>query len=246
MIFSLVLREYSRNLKACLAFAVLVAFFPFFLAISTGSQAFLSSGSVFLSYGQAGYPLLSFLALLVIALIQVLAFSFFLAVLVMAVKMRLSKQEPKFLYEGVKKNTFRIFSFYFLEILFFFLAGQAFLLSGLPMWLFLIIVLAVSLAFFYMPQAIVVDDLQLDNAMAESIDFMGKKRKEFASSFVLAVLLVAVPLVVEFIIESIVPSFPLGSILSLFLVLAFSVPLIEIMKTYYFMSKFRLVWKTLD
>jgi len=234
--------EYKNNIKVCLLFALLLLFVPLFLIPFFGTGTALSSGTIFLEYRlSSSTPLLVLLAILFLAL-----YSFFVSLVVFAVRRDLSKVKVEFyLDEMVKKFAVRIFIFYtILMVIIFSLSTIASALGMQTMLAFLAIAFIISLAFMFVPQAIVVDELSLAAAMRESMSFIRRNAKETLAVLMLGCALLLIVGVLEYVLDLFFMEFFAGEFVALLLTLIFIVPFVEITKTYFYMLKFNLIRKS--
>jgi len=104
--------------------------------------------------------------------------------------------------------------------------------------------LIISLALLFVPQAIVVDEVGVLDAVRESFDFIKKYPGSFFRVVMTGTVLVALVLLIEFALDFLVLDFLPGRFVSAFLLLVFVVPFLEAMKTYVYMLKFDLVRKS--
>ncbi|MCX8189610.1 MAG: hypothetical protein N3F05_00035 [Candidatus Diapherotrites archaeon] len=247
-------QEYKSNFKICLLFALLLAFVPVFIIpffrvpfFETGIT--LSSGTILIDYMLSTQAIPIF----ILALVFLFFYSFLIGLICLAVRRDLSKVKVHFyLKEMVSKFAFKIFGFYAIILALVFI--PALILSSISLNLlvaFLVFVFIISIFFMFVPQAIVIDEVSLETALAESASFV-RKNPVIALKvvFLMAALLLLVGLI-EFILDmvaltgvfgSLVASeFIVGQVISIAITLVFVVPFIEILKTFFYMLKFDLI-----
>lgn len=242
MVLAKAFAEYITNIKVALLFALLLLFVPVFIIPFFGSGIFISSGTLFLEYLLSQYSIIQIL----LAIIFLAPFSFFISLIVFSVRRDLSKVKVEFyLDEMIKKFSSRLFIFYSLLFLLFFGISLAVSTAGAyAILIAYIAMLIIGLLFLFVPQAIVVDERSLSNALFESVSFVRRNPK-----YVLIVLFVGSALLVivafiEYLLDLFLIELFVGEFVALLLTLTFIVPFIEVLKTYLYMLKFHLIKKS--
>ena len=242
MVLAKAFNEYVANIKVALLFALLLLFVPVFIMPFFGSGIFLSSGTLFLEYELSQYSVIQIL----LAIIFLAPFSFFVSLVVFGVRRDLSKVKVEFyLDEMIKKFSFRLFLFYSLLFLLFFGVSLAVsTASAYAVFIAYIAMLIIGLLFLFVPQALVVDEVTLRNALLESVSFVKRNPKSaFIVLFVGSALLAIVALI-EYLLDLFFIELFVGEFVALLMVLIFVVPFIEVLKTYLYMLKFHLIKKS--
>jgi hypothetical protein len=225
------IEEYKNNLKVMLSFGILFVFSFLFLFLN---QFFLSSGTIFIAYTESLVSILG----LVLALIFLFFFSFFISLTVYSIKRDVQQMSFDDYWNQLMRNAaVKVFVYYF----FLAILSYIILLVGLYTAMSIIavvIVLIISALTMYVPQSIVLDEVEFKRAVKESLIF-------WKNNFILSVLIIFVGSFFLFLITLIEFALELfmlpGIIVSFLLVLIFLVPFIEQMKSYAFILKFNLI-----
>ncbi len=234
MILNKVFEHYSRNIKAALAFALLLVFVP---AFSFFENVFASTGTMLVDYNANAVSEAVFLA--PIMLVFLVFYSFLISVIIFSVRKSLSKLKLQFyLHEMIQKFTLKIFIFYVLFSTFSFAAVIAMVWLGFGAIPVSLALLVISVATMFAPQSIVVDEEGVDHSIMNSAEFIVKHPKRTIQILVMGSVLLAVVSVVGHLLDGF---YFVGSYISLLLTLVFVLPFVEIMKTYIFMLKFDLI-----
>lgn len=234
MFLGKVLHEYVSNFKVALGFGLLLVFFA---AFSFLPNAYVGSGTIFLEYGVGNFLLL--VGQMLIVLLYLVFYSLFISVVILAVRRDLSKIRLQYyISEMIKKFTVKIFTFYALLFLFLFVATIALMRFENGLLYANMLSLAVALATLFVPQAIVVDECSLKESLRNNQEFISKNFRQFFAVLVVGAILLALALLIEFALDSF---YLIGRFVSLFLVLVFVLPFVEVMKTYLYMHKFDLI-----
>jgi len=240
-------KVYMENIRAAIAFGLLLLFVPVFLLEFFQSQnLFFSSGSFFVEYSLASPEAIA-LELGVAALYLIL-FSFFVSLMVFGVRKDLSKVRVEYyLSEMVQKFTVQIFLFFLLYCTLLSAIGLLAVLTLEPltgMYAASLVMMMVSLLFMFVPQAIVIDEVGVIDALRESLEFISKNPKSFFTVIVAGAALLAVVILIEFLLDFLLLDVLIGRFVSVLLLFVFVVPYIEAVKTYAYMLKFDLVKKS--
>lgn len=247
MILRNAFREYAANFRVALAFGLLLLFVPIFLLdFFQSNNLFFSSGSFFAEYKVVSPTVL--LVELLLCVFFLVFFSFFVSLIVFGVRKDLSKVRVEYyLSEMVQKFTVKIFLFFLLYSMALFAIGF-FLVAVLEpesgALVASLVLLIVSIFFLFVPQAIVVDEVGVMDAVRESLDFISKNVHSFFTVIVVGSALLAVILLLEFALDFLMLRFLPGRFVSVFLMFVFLVPFLEVLKTYLYMFKYDLVKKS--
>jgi len=247
MILKSALREYRENFRVALSFGLLLVFVPVLLLEFFQSQnIFFSSGAFFAEYALAS-PTVMIPEIILIIFFYVL-YSLFVSLMVFGVRKNLSKVRVEYyLSEMLKKFSTKIFIFFLASSTLLFAIGLI-LISvfdpAISVIIASLVLLALSLAFLFVPQAIVIDEVGVVDAVHESFDFIKKYPGSFFRVVMAGTVLIALVLLVEFVLDFLVLEFLPGRFVSAFLLLVFVVPFLEAMKTYVYLLKFDLVRKS--
>jgi len=228
---------YAKNFKAAIVFAILLVSVIFFASFQ---NMFVSSGTIFFSYYTETIDSSTILAQAIGIIAFLLFYSLFVTVIVFSVKRELSTVKLHyFLTEAVRKFSFKLFAFFLFFLAIAYLLQLFFLSIALPLWLSALILLILSIVFLFLPQAVVVDEQNVWNSIKNSLEFSVKY--PLVSLFILVVgaVLVAVIQLIELGFDK---DFFLGNYVSIFLVMIFVQPFLEVIKTYlYIVTKFELI-----
>ncbi len=228
--------EYLANAKVALAFALLGAFVFFFVLFADG---FISSGSVFFEYSLLKSGAANAVFEIVALLVYLLFFSVFLSVLIFAVRHDLNEVKMQhYLVEKLPKFVLTNFSFLAVFSLALIAAAALLLLLGLPNFVIAIILFCISAVFMFVPQAIVVDEENTYNAMLNAMQFFLSNLKMSAFIVLVASVLVFFIPLIEIFFDTF--SFS-GRFVSLFIILLFVLPFVEVLKTVTYLTKFELI-----
>ncbi|MBI5884886.1 hypothetical protein HZB89_02190, partial [archaeon] len=223
--------EYFESFRLALSMGILLVFVLFFLLYS---NAFISSGSIFLAFaGKTANPLL-FIIQLVGLLAFLLLYSFFVSLIVFAAK---SKAEKRLYYlrDRLKKIVSKMLAFNALFVLVSMLIGIALSQLLIPGQLTALVLLIISMLVFFVPQSIVVDEESLFTCFLKNIDFMLGNFNSWLLVLGVSILLVGITPFIELAFDSLYFS---GRFVSLILMLVIVIPFIEIMKTKAYIRKY--------
>ncbi len=238
MIFERVFKEYAENIKVAIAFALLALIVPVFSYFENIS---IASGSMFWEYS-TGFEQINLLTSLIAFLIFTWFYSLFVSAIILSVRRNLSKIRMDFyLTEMIQKFTMKLFIFYTVLGLILILGGTVLITSGLdPVVVNALILIAASVLMF-VPQALVVDETHIMNAVKESFDFFTKNFNKTVLVLFSGAVILAVIGIIEYFLDLTAIEFFGGRFISLILVLVFAIPFIETLKTYLYMLKINLI-----
>ena len=236
--------QYAANFKSVVVFAILLVFV---IAFSSFENIFVNSGSMLLDYNVSYISPLILAAEAGLIALFLLLYSFFVSIIVFDVRRNLSQVKLHiYLVEMIRRFTLRIFIFYALFYLISFAvvigisawAGAA----GFPASVAIagagLLVLAASLCFLFVPQAVVIDEEGLRHALLSNFEFLASHPRSFVAAAAVGSILLALLQLLEFVIDQMAL---LGSFVSLFLALIFVLPFVEVLKTYLYMMRFDII-----
>lgn len=236
--------QYAANIKTVAIFAILLVFV---IAFSSFENIFVNSGTMLLDYNVSYISPLLLAAEAGLIALFLLLYSFFVSIIVFDVRRSLSKVKLHiYLVEMIRRFTLRIFAFYAVFYLASFaavigvsaLAGAA----GFPASAAIagagLLVLAASLCFLFVPQAVVIDEEGLRHALLSNFEFLASHPRYFVIAAAVGSGLLALLQLLEFAVDQ----FALvGSFVSLFLMIVFVLPFVEVLKTYLYMMRFDII-----
>ena len=226
--------HYKNNIKASLAFALLLVFVPIF---SFFESVFASSGSMFLDYNTI--ELSQALLFLPAFLLFLVFYAFFISIIVFSVRKDLSNVKLQlYLQEMIQKFSLKLFVFFALFSLLLYAVVLLGLFLGASILALSLVLLVVSLLLLFVPQSIVVDEEDVLHAILNGMEFISKNPKAFLQVVVVGTVLLAVVALVG---EAFDAFSVFGAHVSLLLTLVFVLPFLESMKTYLYMMKFELI-----
>lgn len=236
MILKEALRRYAENFITVLGFALLLVFVLLFGQLSA---PFISSGTVFLGYEFVKADIISFLVSLLSGILFIFFYSVLVVLVIFAIRKDLSKVKINY-YLAEKVEKFAVKLFFFFAAIFIIASVVAGLLINLGAEPLLIsaILFIIGVAFTFVPQSVVIDESSLWHSMLSNFEFMRKHPGSFAGVVLLSALLLLVLPLAEYAIDYV---FFVGRFITLFLVLMFAVPYIEVLKTIMYMHKYELV-----
>jgi hypothetical protein len=220
--------EYFSNFKVMLSFGVLFVFIALFALFD---QFFFSSGSVFFSLNS---NLIGGFIGLIISLIFLYFFSFFISLTVYAVHRDVQHINFDTYWNTLFKDAaLKIFVFYLsLAIVFYAISSIGFIL-GLSFYA-LLLNLLIGLLVLFVPQSIVLDEINISEAIVRSIEFL---KSNFLVSM-LVFLLITLALIIINLIELFLQLIGFfGIMVSFFLVLVILVPFFEQTKSYAYLMR---------
>lgn len=236
MVLLKAIQQYQKQWITALVFLLLGIFVGGFLFFP---NFFVSSGTVFLEYQL--FPASAFSWILEIATVLLfLGFlSVFLSAMIFAVRQDMAKVKfDQYLNEKIPKFALEMFEFFVVFSIVGFLAGVVLAGIGFPSALVSFLLLVLSLLLFFVPQAIVIDEVGWVEAVEQSIHFLFKFSG--LALFVIAVGLVLVALLPF--IELYFDQFQfLGRFVTLFLLLLIVLPFLEILKSVAYLTKYELI-----
>ncbi len=228
--------HYRKNIKVALLFAIPVALIALLMPLAE-KEVIFGSGTAYISFWQKSSAIA-----LAIGATFLLVQAFFVALITLAVVRELSKIDiERFFRERLVHAAFRIGIFY---IGFAALAFLALLICqyNALLLIFCIGMLAIiSLATMYVPQAIIVDELPVSYAIAESTSIVKRNFKESLSIAVLACCVIAAIALLETLLENALEPSILIEVVFLLALNMFAIPFFEVLKTYNYMMKFDLI-----
>ncbi|MDD5162967.1 MAG: hypothetical protein PHD95_02050 [Candidatus ainarchaeum sp.] len=228
--------EYLANFKTALVFVLLLVFAP--VAFLLGNF-FIGSGTIFLDYSLSYANPSQLLLALAFAVVYVLLYSFFVSIIIFSVRKDLSTLHFNYyLSEMIRKFTFKIFWFNLGFFLILFFLGSALFYLHVPALAIAIILFLASISVLFVPQAIVVDEESIPNALYNNFDFFRANFSSFVYVLVTAIILLLIAQLIEFAVGLLVP---IGAYVSIVISLIFIVPYLEIMKTYLYMLRYDLI-----
>jgi len=200
---------------------------------------YLSSGTIFIDYNIFLADPAILVAEAVLVGLFLLFYSFFISIILFSVRKSLSNLKIQFyLQEMIQKFTLRIFVFYALFCLLFFLLTVALLSAGTHILVTSLLLFVVSFLLLFVPQAVVVDEEGLKHALLTNFEFLSKHPGSFLRVAVIGAVLLALLQILEFAMAQFTM---LAPYVSLFIALVFILPFLEIMKTYQYMMRFDLI-----
>ncbi len=237
MLFEKCLHEYVSNFRLALLFGLLLVFVPL-LAYFPNIQ--FSFGTLSIEYAVA--PVAFIVVEFAIIALFFAFFSFFVSLVVLAVRKDLSKIRIEFyLSEMLKRFALKVFIFLFFYSLFLFLIGLFLSLAGFNLIAVNAVLFLLSIPFLFVPQAIVIDEVPLREAVIESIDFCWKNFRSVLFVFFVGSTLVAITLLFSFAVDLFSVRLLAGRYVAMLVSMIFIVPFMEILKTYVYMLKFDLI-----
>lgn len=229
------LRDYSSSFTIALLFGTLLiatAFLSFFPNI------FLSSGSGFIDYTLIrDIGIIDFTLEAVLVLILLSFFAFFTTLIIIRTKtISQSKDVSTPLRDKIGKYFLRVFFFYAIYFGVLFSLG-AMLVPLIPL-LGNLVLFAVALLLLFVPQSIVLDEKKLFRSFSLSASFVKGNLPKVLVLILLGSLLLAIIPLIEILFDY---AFFVGRYLTLIFSLVFIVPLLEIIKTKMYISKYDLM-----
>ncbi len=224
---------FVSNYYAVLVFGLLLAFVAWF---NFFSNAFLAAGTFFFDIGVPPLPLSTLLTELASAVVFLLFFSIFLTVIIFQIRRRLVHVHLKnYLGELFPRFVVRVFAFVASWAVLLFALQSVLVLSGVSPVVASLMLAILSIAFLFVPQAIVVDEEGLLHAVLNNFEFWIRSPVHAVGVVVLGLLLVTVLQILDAGIASAVAG---GHVAGLVLAVFFVVPFLEVVKTYLYMGKF--------
>ncbi|MDO8628114.1 MAG: hypothetical protein Q7K42_06610 [Candidatus Diapherotrites archaeon] len=236
------LKHYLNNYKTALAFLMLLVFvfiFNFF------SNVFTTSGNIFLYYSFVETTFFQTILELVTGIAFLFGLSILVTITIFGIRRDLSNIKMEYyLKEIIEKFSVKVFLVYVMYIVLAFLAvqlGQALspgIGAGNAILFANFLILLLTLALLFVPQAIVVDEESIMNSIYNSFEFITKYPTKFILTIAVSGILVALLPIIEIIFDSF--SFT-GRFFSLIVTLIFIIPIIEMMKTHFYLMKYGLI-----
>ncbi|MCD6434056.1 MAG: hypothetical protein J7L14_00410 [Candidatus Diapherotrites archaeon] len=227
------LEKYNENLKAALAFAILLIFMPVFYILNSTT---ITSTNIFWNYianpGELMFSVMAIFAFFAIA-------SALHATIIFATKKSLAEAREQSFIAELPRYSLQIFLYYVLVTMLCF--GIVMLFPTLPT-----IVIAIILFVFLMfvPQSIVVEENNLLTAILNSAEFVKKNSLLTIWIVVVCSLLTVLAAVFEFALDIIFYALNIelkGAIFSAIIILLFVIPYTETLKSIAYMKKFELL-----
>ncbi len=242
MYFDVALKEYLINFSTALAFSLLLIFV---LPLTFFKEIFISSGLIGFEYGLSEVNLFSLVFLFVLISVFLFFYALFVSLMVFAVRKDLSKVKIHYyLNQKITKFSFKLFVFYFLYFISFLILGIVLTFFKTPLILVSFLMIITSLLFFYLPQALVIDETSIRNSFFSSLEFFSKNLFYSFKIIVFGSFVVIFLTLIEFVIDYFFPG--VAPFISLIVSFVFIVPFIEAWKTVLFMQKFDLIKSSLQ
>jgi len=230
------LQLYLANTKVAVVFGVLLVFVALFMQFG---NVFASSGSMFYNYTFSGLGILGIAAEAIALIIFLALYAAFVSIVVFSVRSEMSHVRIHYyIQEMLEKFALRLFTFYLALIFGLAIVGFLLVSAGVSVIAVNVLLLIITLAFLFVPQAIVIDEKGLRMAFYHNFEFIAKN----IPAAIMVVVVSAALLLVIPMIELFFDSYGfIGSIVSILIVLLFAVPFIETLKTQLYMLKFKMV-----
>ncbi len=234
VVLQLALRDYLENFRMNLLFGVLLIFSFFALF----ENIFLGSGSIFIEYELFLVDSVVLLIELIAIMVFLVFYSLFVSFLIFNIRTKLNKVRMNYyLTEKLHKFGFTLSLFFVLYFVVFYLFYSLMVFFNAPLLLINLILFIVSVVLLFVPQSIVVDENKIVHSIENSFEFLIKNPLTVVKVIFMGVLFLLIIPLIEFIFDFV---FLIGNYVSLFIVLFFVVPFIEIVKTRLYMKKFGL------
>lgn len=235
--------SYKKNAKIVGLFALLLLFAAPMAALAS---SYFSSGGQFIRFSNIGFELslIDLAGTMVFFLLSTLVFSIALTLLIAVVKSQFAvTQISSAIVEEIDSNYPQVFLFFVAFSVFSLLIGSVFTKAEIPYYISSIVTFLVWMPFVFTPQAIIVGDMNIIAAMADSAKFV--KRKADLALLWLAVGFVLVGLVAVFeaLLYNIVFFMP---VVSLVVVTVFVLPFLEVLKTEIYLSKYDIMRASIE
>jgi hypothetical protein len=243
MIYLYAIEHFIKNLKACLSYGILLVFVFLFLLLPNTQ---VSAGTMIFDYSLAANPLILVLeAILLLAFIMF--YSIFTTLVIFGVRKEMSAVKISYyLREMLQRFAWQVFGFYALLSFSFILIALVGIQLGIlihPILFFaangLMFVIALSLIF--VPQAIVIDETDVAQGLANNFAFIKKNPGAFILVFFTGAILLGLVPLLEYAADTF---FYAGRFVALVVTLLLIVPFLEIIKSHEYMERFELVKST--
>ncbi|MBI4210534.1 MAG: hypothetical protein HY544_03450 [Candidatus Diapherotrites archaeon] len=230
-------RVYAGNFPTALSFSLLLVFvFPFMWL----SNSFVSSGTMFISYGFLKAPVFNSLGLLALVLVFLFFYSALVCLMVLAVRRDLSSVKTDYyLREKIQKFAFKYFRFLAVFTLGSAIISSVLLELGLPVEVINIVLLVASSSFIFLPQTLVIDEEGLAASILSAWEYLLTHFWNYLLVVVFGIVAIFLVQVVEYLADYYLSG--IGGFVSLILCLSVFVPFFEAMKTQIYMSRFDII-----
>ncbi|MFH1588290.1 MAG: hypothetical protein ABIA76_03070 [Candidatus Diapherotrites archaeon] len=237
MYFKGALEEYKINFPTALAFALLLVFV---LPLSQFESVFISSGLIGFEYGLSQINIISAFIVLLLLVVFLFFSSVFVSLMVFGVRKDLSKLKVDYyLNQQLIKFSSKLFFFNLMYSFCFLFLGIIFALFNVPLIVFFLLLFLSSIALFYFPQALVVDEISIRSSIASAFEFLMNNKKDSLKIIFVGSLVFTVLPALEFLIDLFFPA--VGTYFILLISFVLIVPFIESWKTVLFLQKFGLI-----
>jgi hypothetical protein len=238
-VFERAWEEFLHNFKIALAFGLLLVFSFFFVLFP---NIFLGSGSFFLEFAFLKESVKNSLAQIVLVLAYLLFYAVFSAIIIFSVRKDLTHVRfEHYLVEVLPRFWIGLVKFFVLYSVLVMAIGIILVGLGAPMALVALVLLVISLALLFVPQAIVIDEEDLKHAVQNNLEFIRQSPKLFVAVVVTGAVLLAVLQLVELTFDSYAFS---GRFVSIVLLSVLVLPFMEVLKSVAYLSKFGIVRHT--
>jgi hypothetical protein len=237
MYFDEAIKEYLINFPTAIAFALLLIFV---LPLNFFKEIFISSGVIGFEYGVSEINFFMLFFLFILIAVFIFFYALFVSLMVFAVRKDLSKVKIHYyLNQKITKFSFKLFIFYFMFFISFLILGVLLTFFKIPLIIIYFLLVLCSFLFFYLPQALVIDESSIRNSFISGLDFLMKNPLYSLKIFFVGVFASLFLVLLEFIIDYFIGG--IGPFVSLLFSFVLIVPFIECWKTVLFMLKFDLI-----
>ncbi|MDO8538671.1 MAG: hypothetical protein Q7S21_07370 [archaeon] len=229
-------REYLNNFRMALLFGILLVFVLFYVLFS---NFFIQSGSIFVEPNLLTISPINLGIEMLAVGVFLLFYSIFVSFIIFNVRDSINHVRTQYyLSEKLHRFTFRLFAYYFVLTIFFFLLAGILVRFGWPLEAIALIELIISFALLFVPQSIVVDERSILLCVFHNFDYMINNPQIVLRVVIVSVILVLILPLIELAFDQF---FFVGRWISLLIGLIFVIPFIEVLKTRAYMFKFGLV-----
>jgi len=232
--FAEAIESYLQEFKLSIIFGVLLVFVLFFMMFSIN---FISSGSIFFEFNLKQIDFASLLVIAIVSFIFIALYSLFITLVIFNAKQH-ARIATFYLEDKIRGFIAKNIIFYVLLILISALIAIALLSMQFNPMAVSIILLIFNLLFFFVPQAIIIDERSIGESLAKNFDFIISRFPTFIVVILIACILLSFIPLIEFAFDFV---YFTGKYISIIFTLIFLIPFIEILKTKAYINKFDLL-----
>ncbi|MCK4884246.1 MAG: hypothetical protein KAS30_05215 [Candidatus Diapherotrites archaeon] len=235
--------SYKKNVKIVGLFAILILFAA---PITALASSYFSLGGQFIRFSNVDFDLnlIDFAGTMGFFLISTFLFSIALTLLITVVKSQFAvTQISSAIIEEIDSNYAQVFLFFVAFSVLSLLIGSVFTKAEIPYFIASMLTFLVWMPFVFTPQAIIIGDMNVVEAMVDSAKFVKTKADLAVLWFAVGFVLLSIVAVFEALLYNFVFFMP---VVSFVVVTVFVLPFLEVLKTEIYLSKYNIMRASIE